>query len=68
MSGTTPATEIVAKFSDVFIHQLGVLKGMEANIAIDDSAIPHFRKPRPILFALKEKVEQHCKNELMKVN
>ena len=41
-SGTTPATEIVAKFSDVFKDQLGVLKGTEANIAIDDSVVPCF--------------------------
>ena len=57
MLGTTPATHIVAKFSDVFKDQLGILKGIEANIAIDDSAVPYFHKPRPILFALKEKIE-----------
>ena len=45
MSGTTPATEMVAEFSDVFKDQLGVLKGIEVNFAIDDSAIPCFLKP-----------------------
>ena len=35
MSGTTPPTEILAEFSDVFKDHLGVLKGIEANIAVD---------------------------------
>ena len=58
MSGTTLATDIMAEFSDVFKDQLGVLKRIEGNIAIDDSVVPRFHKPRPIPFALKEKVEQ----------
>ena len=64
MSGSTPVTEIVAKFSDVFKDQLGVLKGIEANIAIGDSAVPCFHKPRPIPFALKEKVEQQWQKQV----
>ena len=35
MSGTTPPTEILTEFSDVFKDHLGVLKGIEANIAVD---------------------------------
>ena len=62
MSGTTPATEIMAKFSDGFKDQLGVMT-IEANIAIDDSAVLRFHKPRPIPFALKEKVEQQLQKQ-----
>ena len=64
MSGTTLVTDIMAEFSDVFKDQLGVLKGFEANVTIDDSAVPRFHKPRPIPFALKEKVEQHLQKQV----
>ena len=64
MSGTTLATDIMAKSSDIFKDQLGVLKGIEANIAIDDSAVPRFHKPRPMPFALKEKVEQYLQKQV----
>ena len=48
MSGTKPATKIMARYSDAFENQLGVLKGIEANITIVDSLVPRFHKPRPI--------------------
>ena len=62
VSGTTPATEIMAEFSDGFEDQLGVLE-IEANIAIDDSVVPRFHKHRPIPFVLKEKVEQQLQKQ-----
>ena len=45
MSGTTLVTDIMAEFSGVFKDQLGIVKRIEANIAIDDSVVPHFHKP-----------------------
>ena len=46
------------QFAEVFQDELGVLRGIEATVAINKSAIPHFYKARPVPFALKEKVER----------
>ena len=58
MSKDTMATEIMMEFSDVFKDELGILKGIEATVTVQESATPHFHKPRLVPFALKEKVEQ----------
>ena len=56
-SADSSSTELVAEFSNVFKDELGILKGIEATITVDESALPSFHKPRPVPFALKEKVE-----------
>ena len=58
------ATQVLTEFSDIFKDELGVLKGIEANIAIDESAVPRFHKPRSVPFALKEKVEQQLQKQV----
>ena len=45
------------EFAEVFQDELGVLRGIEATVAINESAINHLHKARPVPFALKEKVE-----------
>ena len=57
-STDSSSAELVTDFSDVFKDELGVLKGIEATIAVEESALPRFHKPRPVPFALKDKVEQ----------
>ena len=52
------ATEIMTEFADVFKDELGILKGIEAAITVQEFAPPQFRKPRPVPFALRDKVEK----------
>ena len=63
-SEDTMATEIMTEFADVFKDELGLLKGIQANVTVDEPASPRFHKPRPVLFALKEKVEQQIDKQV----
>ena len=36
--------ELLTEYSDVFSEELGLLRGIEATISIDESATPHFHK------------------------
>ena len=54
-------TGLVAYFADVFKDKLGVLKGIKATIAVEESALPRFHKPP---FALKDKVEQQLQKQV----
>ena len=42
----------------------GLLKGIQANVTVDEPASPHFHKPRPVQFALKEKIEQQLDKQV----
>ena len=57
-------TEIKTEFADVFKEELGLLKGIEASVTVDESAPPRFHKPRPVPFALKEKVEHQLDKQV----
>jgi len=63
-SADNSSLEVVADFADVFKDELGVLKGIEATIAVEESALPQFHKPRPVPFALKDKVEQQLQTQV----
>jgi len=58
------STGLVAYFADVFKDKLGVLKGIKATIAVEESALPQFHKPRPVPFALEDKVEQQLQKQV----
>ena len=47
--------DLIEEFAEVFWDELGVLRGIEATVAINESATPCFHKPRLVPFALKEK-------------
>ena len=51
-------TDLVTELADVFKEELGLLKGIQASVTVDKAAPPHFHKPRPVPFALKDKVKQ----------
>ncbi|CAC5370729.1 unnamed protein product [Mytilus coruscus] len=42
---------------EVFKDELGTVKGMKVKIYVDESAVPKYFKARPLLYALKDKVE-----------
>ncbi len=50
--------EIIQKHSPLFRSELGTLQGGEAKIFIPQNTQPRFFKPRPVAYALKDKVEQ----------
>ena len=60
----TVANKIMIEFADVFKDELGLLKGIQANVTVDEAAPPRFCKPRPVPFALKEKVEQQLDKQV----
>ena len=56
--------ELLAEFSDVFSEELGLLRGIEATISVDESATPRFHKHRPVPFAIKDKVEETLRSQV----
>ena len=53
---------ILSKYPDVFEDELGILKGIEASIDVEQGAIPKFHRHRAVPFAVKEKVEAALKS------
>ena len=49
--------ETLQRYAEVFEDELGVIKGVEAQIDVDPQAQPRFCKARPVPLALKDKVE-----------
>lgn len=56
--------ELLAEYSDVFSEELGLLRGFEATISVDESATPRFHKYRPVPFAIKGKVEETLRSQV----
>ncbi|XP_043190127.1 uncharacterized protein LOC122364110 isoform X2 [Amphibalanus amphitrite] len=52
------------KYEDVFADQLGEIRGIEADIELDDNARPRFFRSRPVPFPLREKVNQELDRQL----
>ena len=53
--------DMTHKYAAVFKEELGKVKGYKAKIHLKENASPHFCKPRPVPFAIKEKVEQELR-------
>ena len=58
--------DLMEEFAEVFQDKLGALRGIEATVAVNESAAPHFYKPHPVPFALKEKVERQLQQQVQK--
>ncbi|CAC5386274.1 unnamed protein product [Mytilus coruscus] len=46
---------------DVFKDEFGTVKGMQASLRLKEEAVPKFFKPRPIPYALRDKVANGIK-------
>ena len=55
---------IKEEFPDVFKEELGMLKGIEAEIELQQGVSPKFCKPRPIPFSLRSQVEQTLQQQV----
>ena len=49
--------ETVTEYANLFKKELGLLRGIEADVSVEQSATPRFHKCRPVPFALRDKVE-----------
>ena len=56
--------DLMEEFAEMFQDELGVLRGIEATVAVNESAIPRFHKARPVPFALKERVERQLQQQV----
>jgi len=56
--GNPQLQKILDVHKDIFGKGLGTLKGTEAKVYVDPSALPKFMKARPVPYALKTKVEK----------
>ena len=57
--GNPPALdELLKRYDVIFRQQLGKIKDLKATIRVQSEATPKFFKPRPIAYALRERVEQ----------
>ena len=56
--------DLMEEFAEVFQDELGVLRGIEATVAVNESATPRFHKARLVPFALKERVERQLQQQV----
>ena len=53
--------KLVSKYASLFDGSLGTIKGVTAQLKLKENATPQFFKPRPVPFALKEKIAEELK-------
>jgi hypothetical protein len=54
----THSTEYTAKYSQLFEPGMGSLNGYEASITLKPGSVPKFHRPRPVPYALQQKVDE----------
>ena len=55
---TWGADDIVTEYNDLFKKELGLLRDMEADVAVEQTATPRFHRSRPVPFALRDNLEE----------
>ena len=55
---TDGVESLIARYPDLFKEELGMLKGVEIKLSIAKDAIPQFKKPHPVPYALRSAVER----------
>ena len=55
--------EVLNDHADVFKEELGTLQGVEVPVRVKSEAQPHFYRPRPVPYSMRQKVE----NELTRL-
>ena len=58
------ASQLQEKYEEVFSDELGEIRGIEADIELDDDAKPRFFRSRPVPFPLRDKVNQELDKQL----
>ncbi len=61
---TTSVEKIVARHPELFRTEIGTLKGVEATITVPLNAQARFHKPRPVPYAIKQRVEEELERLL----
>lgn len=49
---------LVSKYASLFDRGLGIIEGVTAHLKLKENATLRFFKPRPVPFALKEKIAE----------
>lgn len=52
----TRVESLLKSYNEIFRDELGMMKSIQANLKLREDVTPHFHKPRPLPFALKEPV------------
>ena len=52
---------LLSKYKTVFADKLGTVKGVQATLTVKEGATPKFYKPRPVPYALKDKIGTELK-------
>ena len=65
---SSETTNLFTEFTDVFKEELGLLKDIQASVKVDETAPPRFHKPRPVPFALRNKVEEQLDKQVEEGN
>ena len=60
---TDGVESLIARYPDLFKEELGTLKGVEIKLSIAKDAIPQFKKPRPVPYALRSAVERDLERQ-----
>ena len=66
MTADVVKNDLIEKFAEVFWDELGIWKGIEATVTVDESATPCFHKAHLVPFALKEKVEKQVHQQVQR--
>jgi len=57
--------EIMTEYKDLFVKELGLLRDIEAEVSVEQTATPRFHKCRPVLFALRDRVEEALRAQVV---
>ena len=56
--------QLFKEYSEVFKDQLGILRGIEASVSVEPHATPKFHRPRPVPFAIRDKLEETLRTQV----
>ena len=61
--GSSPE-QLFKEYSEVFKDQLGILRGIEASVTVEPHTTPKFFRPRPVPFAIRDKLEETLRTQV----
>ena len=57
-AGVATPDQLTEKYADIFTDELGKVSDLKVTLHVKSDARPIFKKPRPVPFAIKEKIER----------
>ena len=56
MVDTTTLHQLIMRYSKVFQSETGTMQGVQVHLTLREGATPRFFRPRPVPFAMRERV------------